>query len=288
MHPTVPPPPSPVTYDPGPFSRALTRALEKAEMTFWFAVHDAAPADAARALGLHRVRAGEGCAFLAPGADVLALNKVLGLGLDAPATEADLDAVVRAYRSAGARRFFIQLSPTAAPPDLPDALTRRGFRLHNHWVKLVRDLHGPLPAAPTALAVEEIGRTHAARFGELVAPAFDWPAPMAAVLAATVGRPGWRHYLALDGAEPAAAAGLYVRDGIAYFGPAVTLDAHRRRGAQSALIARRLREARAMGASLAVVDTAAPTEAHPVPSLRNLRRLGFGVAYHRPNYLFTC
>ncbi len=71
-----------------------------------------------------------------------------------------------------------------------------------------------------------------------------------------------------------------------YLGPAVTLESHRGRGAQSALIARRLREAAALGVDLVTVETAAETDERPVvQSYRNLRRLGFEEAYRRPNYL---
>ena len=36
-----------------------------------------------------------------------------------------------------------------------------------------------------------------------------------------------------------------------------------------------------------IVETSEPTDDDPAPSYRNMRRLGFRVAYRRPNYLRT-
>ena len=54
---------------------------------------------------------------------------------------------------------------------------------------------------------------------------------------------GWLCWLALDGDEPASAAGMYVAEGAGYLGFAATLPEHRGKGAQSALLAERIRRA---------------------------------------------
>ena len=263
--------PAPVvalTPDPIP-GVDLPWALEYAEAAFWRAVYRAAP-DA----GFRTVPVGSGCAFVAPGMDVLALNKVLGLGLEEALTADSLDEVLETYRAAGVPRAMVQLPPDVADAE-HDLLATRGFRYHNRWMKLYRRLDGPLPAAETALTVEPLGVAHAGHFGRLVAPAFDWPRALEPALAATVGRRGWSHYLACDGPRAVASAALHVHEGVGYLGPAVTLPGWRGRGAQSALIARRLRDAASAGCRLAVVDTAEPTAERPSASYRNLRRLGF-------------
>ena len=51
---------------------------------------------------------------------------------------------------------------------------------------------------------------------------------------------GWDCWLALDGDEPAAAAGLFVAEGVGYLGFAATLPEHRGKGGQNALLAARI------------------------------------------------
>lgn len=268
---------------PDPFSPELLLALEEVEAAFCRDLYDAAPPGAQ----LHHMGIGAGRAFFAPEADVLALNRAVAVGLRTPLEPGDLDRLIEAYREAGVPRFFVQVSPAAGPPALYRWLAERGFERYNNWTKLFRPLDDRVPEEETDLRIQRIDPTDAAPFGQMVAPHFDWPSPMDEALAGTVGRPGWRHYFAYDGDVPVAAAGLFTHGGYAYLGPAVTLETHRRRGAQSALIARRLRDAVQMDCHTALSDTAEERPDKPVPSYRNMRRLGFRIAYVRPNYLYT-
>jgi ribosomal protein S18 acetylase RimI-like enzyme len=142
-----------------------------------------------------------------------------------------------------------------------------------------------LPA--TSLAVRRIGSDHADVFGGLVATAFDYPPALAPITSQTIGRPHWHHYLAFEGDTPIASAAMYVAGSAAWFGFAATDAAHRKRGAQQALIMRRLQDAADAGCKWISVETAEDTVTRDAPSFRNLRRLGFEVAYKRPNYLWV-
>lgn len=271
---------------PGPFSPELLVALEEVEAAFCRDLYDAAPTNA----NLFHTAIGAGSAFVVPDADVLALNRVLAVGLRTRMDTLDVDRMIDAYRAAGVGRFFLQVSPAAHPPVLYRWLGDYGFEHYNRWMKLFRPLDTPVPDVETDLRIDPIEPTDeagAALFGQMVAPHFDWPAPMDEALAGTVGRSGWRHYFAFDGDVPVAAAALFAHDGYAYLGPAVTLASHRRRSAQSVLIARRLREAVRMGCHTAITDTAEERPDKPVASYRNMRRMGFNIAYARRNYLFT-
>ena len=86
---------------------------------------------------------------------------------------------------------------------------------------------------------------------------------------------------------PIAAAAMFIAGEAAWFGSAATDAAHRRRGAQQALVVRRLHDARQAGCTWVSVETAEDTVTRDAPSFRNLRRLGFTIAYRRPNYLWT-
>lgn len=69
---------------------------------------------------------------------------------------------------------------------------------------------------------------------------------------------------------------MSVQQDIAVLAGSATLASHRRQGVQSALLAMRLRDARAAGATLAVITTAPGTQ-----SQANVMRLGFSLVYSR-------
>lgn len=268
------------------FSPELALALEQIEVDVWGDLYRLATPEEGAGLGLHVSKHASATVFAASGLDVLGFNRVVGLGVTVPATEAHLDAVIARYEAAGVRRFFVQVSPAAMPPALFDWLRARGFVHYNNWVKLVRGVEHP-PEVETGLRIEEIGMERAETFGLIVAAGFGWPSLVQRLLVRFVGRPGWRHYLAYEGTTPVAAAGLYVDGAYGYLGPAATLSAYRGRGAQQALIARRIRDAAALDCSALVTETAEDRPGREAPSFRNMRRAGFEVAYLRPNYLVS-
>jgi GNAT superfamily N-acetyltransferase len=100
-----------------------------------------------------------------------------------------------------------------------------------------------------------------------------------------VGRSGWSCVMAFDGAAPVATGALFVSGDYAWLGFDATLPSHRRRGAQSALLARRLQEAAARGARLATLETGARLPGRPDNSYRNILRAGFAEAYLRQNLM---
>jgi GNAT superfamily N-acetyltransferase len=257
------------------------------EMEGWADLHRSAPPQLAAAEGIHPPHwVGGALAAVYRGADVLALNRVIGLGTrQAPRGEV-VDSLLALYRGAGVRRFFVQVAPAGRHDELTRRLERRGFRLHNRWAKLVRG-GGDVPAAETDLAIERLPAEKAGLFGELFAPEVGWPPAASRWLARTVGRPDWRHYAAFDGDRVAAAAALFLTGSGAWLSFAATHPDYRRRGAQAALLAHRIREASRAGASTLVVETAEDRPDQPCVSFRNCLRAGFRVAYLRPNWLWS-
>jgi GNAT superfamily N-acetyltransferase len=100
-------------------------------------------------------------------------------------------------------------------------------------------------------------------------------APAADPTLASVPGSGWRCWLALAGDEPIGAAGLYVADGVGYLGIGATLPAYRGRGAQTALLAGRIREAARLGCDVVVTETGERVDGRPGDSYRNILRAGF-------------
>jgi hypothetical protein len=141
-------------------------------------------------------------------------------------------------------------------------------------VELVRR-PGALGPVATRLRVVEVDVADAEIFGKTLSAAYGMSEGLAPWSAALVGRPGWRCYLACDGEVPVGTAALHLmRGGIAWLGAAATLPTQRRRGAQRALIARRIADASGAGATLLVSETAAAPDN---PSLRNLLAAGFRI-----------
>ncbi len=99
----------------------------------------------------------------------------------------------------------------------------------------------------------------------------DLDAPM---FAAVVGRDDMAHYLARVDGEDAAAAVLFFYGGDASTANASTIERFRRRGCQSALLARRLSDAFAAGSELVTTLTLFGSG-----SQRNMERAGFRMAY---------
>jgi hypothetical protein len=87
-----------------------------------------------------------------------------------------------------------------------------------------------------------VKRESADAFGQVVQTGFGLPVASAKWFAALFGRRGWRLCLAYDGEAPIASGAAFAADGVAWFGMDVTLTKFRRRGAQTALINRRIKD----------------------------------------------
>jgi GNAT superfamily N-acetyltransferase len=266
--------------------KKLARDLDLAETEASTDFYGAAPLDAVASCGIGLAKIGSVVVTSAATVDVLGFNRVVGLGLGEPASEATLDRIVAHYEAADVRRFFVQLHPGALPAALPLWLEERHFHHHNNWVKLVRGVE-EIRDVTGELRVERIGVERADTFAAIVSPGFDWPKRVQPWVASLVGRPNWTHYFAYDGDAPVATGALFVTGKYGWLDFAGTLPQHRGRGAQKALIAQRIRDARELGVSHLVVETAEETPERPAPSYRNMIRFGFVVAYVRPNYILV-
>jgi hypothetical protein len=236
-------------------------------------------------LGFRVQRIGGGVLLLAERLDILLWNRVIGLGVREPATEALLDQIIATYQHAGLRNFGVQVSPASLPASLPAWLAERNFVSPDRWAKVFCRPSLTI-SVPTTLRTECIGRDAAPMFAEVACTAFRMPSDLEPWLAQSVGQPGWRHYLAFDGDQPVATGALFIRNRIGWLGIGSTLPTHRRRGAQGALMAQRIRDAAAAGCDWVITETGEDLPGQPNPSFHNMIRTGFKLAYQRPNYVF--
>lgn len=264
----------------------LVARLERSEMAAEGDFFRSPPSESVVACGAGVSWIEGSVALQASRVDVLSFNRIVGIGLHTPATPATIDTVLARYERQGVPRFFVQVSPAARPGKITEWLTNRGFEHYNNWLRMYRSI-GPddLKAPPSTIRIEETGTNRGTLFGTLLVGSFEWPASVIPWLAASVGRPGWRHYLAFIDDLPAGTAAMHVSDGTGWLDFASTDPRFRGRGVQPALIARRLADAAALSCSEVHMETAEPRLNHPAPAFRNAEEAGFRLLYQRPNYI---
>jgi GNAT superfamily N-acetyltransferase len=209
------------------------------------------------------------------------LNQIVGLGVDEPATEAVLDAALAAIGDDVA--CYVAIAPDAGPAELARWLRDRGLEPGWGWMSFRRGVE-PVPVRPTSLRLVRVGVAEAQDFGRIVAAGYGLPDAVVGWAAEAPAR-GWECWLALDGDEPAAAAGLFVAEGAGYLGFAATLPEQRGKGGQNALLAVRIEHAREAGCDVVVTETGERREDLPSNSYRNILRAGFTEVAVRANWL---
>lgn len=227
---------------------------------------------------------GGAVAFALGAFDIGFFNRTIGVGVARSAVEADVDEVVRFYDGLERTVSAAQLAPHATPSEVVGWFEARGYVASRWWVKMWHDL-ASIPDAPTDLRIEVIGRDQADDFARIgLIDAYGFPSELTPIASAAVGRPGWIHYLGFDGETPVSSAAMRIADGVAWLGFGATTEAYRGRGGQSAMFARRLRDARDAGCRFAITETGKETPEMPNPSYRNMIRSGFRLAYPRRNW----
>lgn len=224
------------------------------------------------------------------------LTQTFGLGLDRDVSDETLAVLERFYRDRGSPVDH-EVSPLARGEPLA-LLAGRGY----HPIELTDVLVRPLTAAdaarrgpaapdadarvPTAVDVAAIGPSDGNLWADAAADGWrDTPDVVPFVRALGAVYPVTRNTTCLaavlDGTMVATGV-LSIHDGVALLAGASTRPEWRRRGAQTALLAARLRLARRAGCDLAMLCARPGSESH-----RNAERRGFSVAYtrikwHRP------
>jgi len=193
--------------------------------------------------------------------------------------EHHLGHLVQWYRDAGMRPTF-EMVPGHFVPGLGFELQRLGCVHSGFHASLI----GAVPGLASHAGPEHIERvtTPSAMESYLDAYVAGWGIPKSEedVFKANV-RPwveqlGWSLYVARIDGEPAAAATLFVHDGVAYLADAATAPHFRGRGLQQLLLRRRIDDAAGLETEL-VFSGAAPFST----SHRNMERLGMRVQFMR-------
>lgn len=260
--------------------------MERVEAESLFQLENGAPESVRSGLGITAAHVAGGVLVAMRHDPVPLWSRAIGFGFDEPVTAGLLAELVDFHREHGSAVAIFQLAPAVLPDDWADIATAAGLRPGAHWVKLAHDLTR-LPDADTDLRVTTVDAGSAAEWAVTLLRGFESAGKgLEEMFAATVHTPGFRLYAAWDGDDLVAAAMTYRRADVVHMSGAATLPSHRNRGAQSALLARRLADARAEGCTLAVAETGKEAPGQHNDSLRNMHRCGFRTLYARRNWLW--
>ncbi|MBX3569560.1 MAG: GNAT family N-acetyltransferase [Rhizobiaceae bacterium] len=268
-----------------PDAGADSIAAEMFEIESWSDLVAAAPPPLAAATGLQVRSIGGAVCVIAPGIPSNEFNRCVGLGVERPASPADVDEILAFYRSHGMASAWVQLMDGAAPSLLPRWLAERGANpAGSSWAVFDRGLQ-PVMERGSGLRLAEIGSAHAANAAQVFRIGYGLPPAFDAWIAALAGRPRWRVYAAFDGEAVVATAFLRRSGARAIFAGAATLPEARGRGAQSGLMAMRVRDAASDGVTTVQSHTWVPKPDGRNPSLDNMRRSGFRELHRRTNFV---
>jgi hypothetical protein len=213
------------------------------------------------------------CRFLP---DDTSVNRVLGLGLAAPATEAAVDEIVAFYRRQEVA-CAIAVAPSARPPELVPWLLARGFRPGEAYATYgMRP--SPLELRESPLRVRAVPPDFAPEFARVVVEAYEMTEPLGGWVEAVVRRPGWKCYAAFVGGEVVGVSAMFVSGKTAWLAYAGTLPRYRRLGSQSLLFAMRITDAVRLG-----VETVAGSPAHGRE--QSAVRKGMRIVYEGRDYV---
>lgn len=261
--------------------------IELVEADAWSDMFAAAPAALAQRFGMATGRIGGHRLFAMRQSVSTLFNRALGSGVEGQGDIAALDAVLPWLAEHCAARWAVVLAPSAVSDALSAKLSARGLAVQTDGLMKFHRSAAPVVEQPRcAYDIRLVGEDRSADFGGTAEAAFGLDAGLGEMFSALCGRPHWRTYAAYDGDTPVGVGAAYVSGDFAWLGVGATLEGYRQRGVQSALLARRIHDAQALGAKTLTIEThrMGPTEA-PTGSHRNVLRAGFTPAYFRQVFL---
>jgi len=209
------------------------------------------------------------------------IGRAVGMGFAAPVTEAEMDQLEAFYfsRKAPAQTDYCPLTD----PSLLELTKQRGYGIAELNNVLVRKLDPAEKfAVPPGVAIRAARPDEALAFSSILRRSFfpdgGEPEGFDDMLSPMFAFPGSLTFVAeIDGELVATGAGMIIPEHkvVGLYG-AATLNEHRGRGLQTAMLERRMQVAAEAGCEYAVIVTLGGTT-----SQRNAERLGFRVAYSK-------
>lgn len=263
----------------------LAMIAERIEQQAWKDIVDAAPEGLRSSLGLVAEERNGVLLLAASGSSHLLLNRVIGLGRQAPATDAQIQTILERFDRLGISEYWVHVCPYARPSRLGRHLQLHGLQPYRRsWVKMLGRVSRVSPQRSKVhvrFATADDGPSVASILG----PAFDMEQRSAELFVPLIDRERWKILVAEIDGEIAAAAGSYTRDDTSYLAFAATRPEWRRHGAQQALIHARIAAAAQAGCRWIASETGFPLLANEIsPSYHNMLRAGLRPVSIRDNY----
>lgn len=260
-----------------------TQQAEMIERAALQDLHDATPQSTRTALGLQTHGIDGALVSVAANDDSILWNRTVGLGIASQVDPNSVEQISKIYRNAGVGRFFLHLYDNANQADLSATLQANGLEQARGWMKFIRTPDNP-PDLRTDLEVREIGPERGEDMARIVAAGFDLSPASIPALAALPGRDHWRIFMCFEGETPAGCGSLFIKDGIGWCDWGATDPRFRRRGAQSALLARRIQAAASLKCHTIFTATGEAVPGDPQHSYHNIERAGFTPFKLRENF----
>jgi hypothetical protein len=259
----------------------LAKRMEEHELAVWATSVDAVAALPGNPLDAVIDRSGPLPLFALCAVDRGDINRVIALGVDAPARSEDLEAICCFYEEHGQRNFRIEVTPFARPSELAGWITNRDLACEAAGTfKMWRRAEHP-PAAASDIEVRRLGPSDADALTAVNVAAWgawNMPVSMAAWFGATVGRDGVQHYGVFDADRLVATGALFVGDGLGWLGFDATHPRYQGRKLRQAISSFRMVDAAAQGCEIVHAESAVP------PSHRALSDR-WRLLYEKQNYL---
>ncbi len=203
-------------------------------------------------------------------------NRISLCGCDGGLTEGGLQELLGLFDAKNIDRVFVWLSPGPDVDQVRGWLAALGLRrvVWTRYPVLVLDEQVLTAMPPTEFEIRRVSSEEIANARE------QHGLSMMSGFEESTGAANAHHYLAYDAGRPIASAMLVRFEDIGYLTHASTNESDRRRGAQGALIARRIADARALGCRHIVSETLTMLQS----SFANLQRYGFREVYEREVY----
>jgi GNAT superfamily N-acetyltransferase len=252
----------------------LSERIERAEAELlWRIGDDSGPGPSL--LGMTRRRFGSVVVVAAPRDPLSFWSRASGFGLDGPVTAAVIGEVLDYWKTAGCTAAGLSIMPSVLPPDWDDIAAAYGLTPGPTEVQVVGRAE-PVQQAATDLRIEPVGPQYAEAWAQVQMDAYQMHDDgFRAMVEAYTDWPGMTAYAAWDGDTIVGTGSLHVVDGVGRLRSGATRPEYRGRGAQSALLTRRIADAFAQGCDLVTTGSAKPEPGGHNPSLANMLRLGF-------------
>lgn len=203
------------------------------------------------------------------------MNRVYLCGREPGMDPGSITRLIDLFKAEGIRRFFVWVSPGPDMDVIRTWLEEAGLcRIRRTgYPTLCREGGRPVEFR-TDLWIREVSLDEIDEARDQLGQTM-WPE-----FARSAGKAGFYHFMAFDRSDPVAIAALCVFQELGCLMAAATAESHRKRGAQQALIAKRVERAEQLGCRTLVSETLYVLE----HSYRNLQRAGFEEVYEKELY----